>query len=124
MERSFVMFKPDCLERGLLGRMVSRFEEKGLRLVAMKMLRITPELSRQHYAEHVNKPFYPHLEQFITAAPVVASVFEGGLQAIIGSLATVAILLATKRLLAPNQAEHNDSKHDSKHASNHTNRTP
>ena len=77
MERSFVMFKPDCLERGLLGRMVSRFEEKGLRLVAMKMLRITPELSRQHYAEHVNKPFYPHLEQFITAAPVVASVFEG-----------------------------------------------
>jgi nucleoside-diphosphate kinase len=77
MERSFVMFKPDCLERGLLGRMISRFEEKGLRFVALKMLRVTPELSRQHYAEHVEKPFYPHLEQFITASPVVATVVEG-----------------------------------------------
>jgi len=77
MERTFVMFKPDCLQRGLLGRMVSRFEDKGLRLVAMKMMRVTPEASRQHYAEHVEKPFYPHLEQFITASPVVATVFEG-----------------------------------------------
>ena len=77
MERTFVMFKPDCLQRGLLGRIVSRFEDKGLRLVAMKMMRVTPEASRQHYAEHVEKPFYPHLEQFITASPVVATVFEG-----------------------------------------------
>jgi nucleoside-diphosphate kinase len=77
MERTFVMFKPDCLQRGLLGRLVGRFEEKGLRLVAMKMMRITPEVSRQHYAEHVEKPFYPHLEEFITASPVVATVFEG-----------------------------------------------
>jgi nucleoside diphosphate kinase len=77
MERTFVMFKPDCLERGLLGRMVSRFEEKGLRLVAMKMLRVTPALAKQHYAEHVEKPFYPNLEQFITASPVVATVFQG-----------------------------------------------
>ena len=77
MERTFVMFKPDCLERGLLGRMVSRFEEKGLRLVAMKMLRVTPDLAKQHYAEHVAKPFYPNLEQFITASPVVATVVQG-----------------------------------------------
>ena len=77
MERTFVMLKPDCLERGLLGRMLSRFEEKGLRLVAMKMLRITPTLARQHYAEHVEKHFYPSLEEFITAAPVVATVFGG-----------------------------------------------
>ena len=77
MERTFVMFKPDCLERGLLGRIFSRFEEKGLRLVAMKMRRVTPALARQHYAEHVEKPFYPSLEEFITAAPVVATVFEG-----------------------------------------------
>ena len=77
MERTFVMFKPDCLERGLLGRVLSRFEEKGLRLVAMKMLRVTPDLAKQHYAEHVTKPFYPDLEQFITAAPVVATVFSG-----------------------------------------------
>jgi len=77
MERTFVMFKPDCLERGLLGRILSRFEEKGLRLVAMKMLRVTPSLARQHYAEHVTKPFYPSLEEFITASPVVATVLEG-----------------------------------------------
>ena len=77
MERTFVMFKPDCLERGLLGTILARFEQKGLRLVAMKMLRITPEMAKQHYAEHVSKPFYPGLEEFITAAPVVATVFEG-----------------------------------------------
>jgi nucleoside-diphosphate kinase len=77
MERTFVMFKPDCLERGLVGRILTRFEQKGLRLVAMKMLRITPSMAKQHYAEHVAKPFYPGLEAFITAAPVVACVFEG-----------------------------------------------
>ena len=77
MERTFVMFKPDCLERGLLGTVLTRFEQKGLRLVAMKMLRITPDMAKQHYAEHVSKPFYPGLEQFITASPVVATVFEG-----------------------------------------------
>ncbi|MBU6275922.1 MAG: nucleoside-diphosphate kinase [Planctomycetes bacterium] len=77
MERSFVMFKPDCLERRLLGRILARFEDKGLRLLAMKMLLVTPAMSRQHYAEHVSKPFYPALEQFITGAPVVATVMEG-----------------------------------------------
>ena len=53
MERTFVMFKPDCMERGLLGSILSRFERKGLRLIAMKMLRITPDRAKQHYAEHV-----------------------------------------------------------------------
>ena len=77
MERTFVMFKPDCMERGLLGRILTRFEEKGLRLVAMKMLHVTPEVAKQHYAEHVSKPFYRGLEEFITAAPVVACVFAG-----------------------------------------------
>jgi nucleoside-diphosphate kinase len=77
MEKTFVMFKPDCLERGLVGRILTRFEEKGLRLVALKMLRITPAMAKQHYAEHVSKPFYPGLEEFITASPVVACVFEG-----------------------------------------------
>ena len=77
MEKTFVMFKPDCLERGLVGRILTRFEEKGLRLVAMKMLKITPAMAKQHYAEHVSKPFYPGLEEFITASPVVACVFEG-----------------------------------------------
>jgi nucleoside-diphosphate kinase len=77
MERTFVMFKPDCMERGLFGRIFTRFEEKGLRLVALKMLRITPDLAKQHYAEHVAKPFYPGLEEFITAAPVIGAVFAG-----------------------------------------------
>ena len=77
MELTFVMFKPDCLQRGLLGRILSRFDDKGLRLVAMKMLRITPAMSKQHYAEHVSKPFYPGLEEFITASPVVGCVFAG-----------------------------------------------
>jgi nucleoside-diphosphate kinase len=77
VERTFVMFKPDCLERGLVGTILTRFEQKGLRLVAMKMLRITPDMAKQHYAEHVTKSFYPGLEEFITASPVVATVFEG-----------------------------------------------
>jgi nucleoside-diphosphate kinase len=77
MELTFVMFKPDCIQRGLLGRILSRFDDKGLRLVAMKLLRVTPTLARQHYAEHVSKPFYPGLEAFITASPVVAAVFAG-----------------------------------------------
>jgi len=77
MERTFVMFKPDCMERGLLGSILSRFERKGLRLIALKMLRITPDLAKQHYAEHVEKPFYPGLEEFITASPVVGTVMEG-----------------------------------------------
>lgn len=77
MEKTFVMFKPDCLERGLVGRILARFEQKGLRLVALKMLRISSAVAKQHYAEHVSKPFYPGLEEFITASPSVACVFEG-----------------------------------------------
>jgi nucleoside-diphosphate kinase len=77
MERTFVLFKPDCVQRRLVGRVLARFEDKGLNFIAMKMLRVTPELSRQHYAEHVNKPFYPALEKFITGGPVVAAIVEG-----------------------------------------------
>lgn len=77
MERTFILLKPDCTERGLIGRILSRFEEKGLRLIAMKMLRVTPEASKKHYAEHLEKSFYPGLEAFITASPVVACVLEG-----------------------------------------------
>ncbi len=77
MERTLVLLKPDCVQRRLMGRIVSRFEDKGLNIIAMKMMRITPELARQHYAEHVDKPFYPGLERFITGAPVVAMIVEG-----------------------------------------------
>ena len=77
MERTLILFKPDCVERQLVGQILARFEAKGLKIVAMKMLRVTPELAKKHYAEHVEKPFYPSLEQFITGAPVVAAVLEG-----------------------------------------------
>lgn len=77
LERSLVLLKPDCIERRLMGQIIARFEAKGLNIVAMKMLRVTPELSKQHYAEHVAKPFYPSLEQFITSAPIVALAVEG-----------------------------------------------
>lgn len=77
MEQTLVLLKPDAIERRLVGRIVSRFEDKALNLVAMKMIRVTPELARQHYAEHVNKPFYRGLEEFITATPIVAMVLEG-----------------------------------------------
>lgn len=77
IERTLVLFKPDCVQRRLVGRVMSRFEDKGLNFVALKMLQVTPELSKQHYAEHVNKPFYPNLEAFITASPIIAAVVEG-----------------------------------------------
>jgi nucleoside-diphosphate kinase len=94
MEKTFVMFKPDCLERGLVGQILSRFEAKGLRLVAMKMLRITPAVAKQHYAEHVEKPFYPGLEEFICvfAGPEVIRVVRemlgatSGLKAAAGTI--------------------------------------
>jgi nucleoside-diphosphate kinase len=76
-ERTLVLIKPDAIERRLAGRILCRFEEKGLSIVGMKMLRVTPELSRRHYAEHVNKPFYPLVEQFIGSGPVIAFVAEG-----------------------------------------------
>ncbi len=77
MERTLVLLKPDCVQRRLIGRVITRFEEKSLDIVAMKLMRVTPELSGQHYAEHVEKPFYAGLEAFITGAPVVAMVVQG-----------------------------------------------
>ncbi len=77
MERSLVLLKPDCVQRRMIGTIISRFEEKAINIVAMKLIQVTPELSKQHYAEHVERPFYPGLEAFITGAPVVAMVLEG-----------------------------------------------
>lgn len=76
-ERTLILFKPDAVQRRLTGRLLSRIEDKGLNIIGLKMLRITPELAQAHYAEHVSKPFYPNLEAFITAGPVVALVVEG-----------------------------------------------
>lgn len=76
-QRTLILVKPDGVHRRLVGTIISRIENKSLSLVAMKMLQVTPELSKQHYAEHVEKPFYPQLEEFITAAPVVAMIVQG-----------------------------------------------
>ena len=77
MEKTLILLKPDCVQRRLIGRIITRFEDKALTIVAMKLLQVTPELAKQHYVEHVEKPFYPGLEEFITGAPVVAMVLEG-----------------------------------------------
>jgi nucleoside-diphosphate kinase len=77
MERTLVLLKPDCVQRRMMGRVISRFEDKGLNIIAAKLLRVTPDLAKRHYAEHVSKPFYPGLEKFITASPILALVVEG-----------------------------------------------
>ena len=77
MERTLILLKPDCVERRLVGRVLARFEDKGLNIVAMKMMQVTPALARQHYAEHLKKDWYPALESFITGGPIVAAVVEG-----------------------------------------------
>ena len=77
LERTLILVKPDAVQRRLTGEILTRLERKGLKLVGVKMMRITPELSKQHYAEHVEKPFYPDLEAFITSGPVVAVCAEG-----------------------------------------------
>lgn len=77
IERTLILIKPDGVQRRLAGRILTRLEERGLKIVGLKMLQVTQELSRRHYAEHVNKGFYPLLEEFITSGPVVAIVAEG-----------------------------------------------
>jgi len=76
-ERTFVMVKPDGVQRGLIGEIISRFEQRGLKLVGAKAMRIDNELAEQHYAEHADKPFFEGLVDFITSAPVFAMVWEG-----------------------------------------------
>jgi nucleoside-diphosphate kinase len=77
MERTFVMVKPDGVERRLVGEIVRRFEQKGLRLVGMKLLLPGRELAENHYAVHRERPFFQDLVNFITSGPVVAMVWEG-----------------------------------------------
>jgi nucleoside-diphosphate kinase len=77
MERTLVLLKPDAVQRRLIGRIIARFEEKGLKIVGMKLMRVTRELAERHYAEHREKPFFPELVSFITSSPIVAMVVEG-----------------------------------------------
>ncbi len=77
MERTLIILKPDCVQRRLIGRVIQRFEDKGLTIAAMKLIQITPDLAERHYAPHKGKPFYPGLIQYITSGPVVVMVVAG-----------------------------------------------
>ncbi len=76
-ERTFVAIKPDGVKRGLIGKIIDRFETKGFKIVAMKLLQVTPEMAEKHYEEHKGKPFYNRLVHYITSGPIVAMVIEG-----------------------------------------------
>src|SRR4051794_13748593 len=77
MDRTLILVKPDAFERGLTGEILTRFERKGLRIVAMKLLTVDRDLAEQHYAEHRERPFFGELVEFITGGPLVALVLEG-----------------------------------------------
>lgn len=77
MERTFLMIKPDGVQRGLIGEIITRLERKGLTLIAAKFIWLTKQQAEAHYAEHVGKPFYPRLIDYITSGPVLAMVWQG-----------------------------------------------
>jgi nucleoside-diphosphate kinase len=77
MEKTYLMVKPDGVQRGLIGEIVSRFERKGLKLIGAKLMNVTEALAERHYAEHKGKDFYERLQNFITSGPVFAMVWEG-----------------------------------------------
>jgi nucleoside-diphosphate kinase len=77
MERTLILVKPDAFARSLTGEVITRFERKGLRIVALKQMRVERDLAERHYAEHTDKPFFGDLVDFITGGPLVAAVFEG-----------------------------------------------
>ena len=86
-EKTLVIIKPDGILRGLMGEVISRLERKGMKIVAAKFTRVTPELAQKHYEEHVGKPFFPSLQEFITSNPVMVLVVEGN--HVISTLRTV-----------------------------------
>jgi nucleoside-diphosphate kinase len=77
MERTLILVKPDAFARGLTGEIIARFENKGLKIVAMRHMQVTEDLAKEHYAEHDGKPFFGELVEFITSGPIVAMVLEG-----------------------------------------------
>ncbi len=90
MERTFVLIKPDGIQRGLVGRIIGRFEKKGLKVVSMKMLWVAEDLAKKYYAEHEGKDFFQGLVEYVTSGPAVALVLEGK-----GAVATVRGLIGT-----------------------------
>jgi len=92
MERSLIILKPDAVQRGLVGDIVGRFERRGLKIVGLKLARVSPELARTHYAEHEGKPFYQGLIAYITSGPVVVMAVEGA-----GAIAAVRATVGATR---------------------------
>lgn len=77
VEESLVLLKPDAMERRLAGELIDRFERKGFEIAALKLIQVTPELAARHYAQLVDKPFYPEIEAYITRRPIIAMVLRG-----------------------------------------------
>jgi nucleoside-diphosphate kinase len=77
IEQTLVLVKPDGVKRGLIGEIIKRFEQRGLKIVGLKMTQVNPDFSKKHYSAHIGKDFYKGLEKFITSGPVVAMVIEG-----------------------------------------------
>ena len=77
MEKTLVLVKPDGVQRGLVGKIISRLENKGFRLVALKLMNVSKKLAEEHYGEHVDRPFFGDLVRFITSSPIVAMAVEG-----------------------------------------------
>jgi nucleoside-diphosphate kinase len=77
VERTLVLIKPDAMQRGLAGECISRLERRGLKIVAVRMLKVSRPLARRHYAEHEGKVFFAGLVDYITSSPIIAAVFEG-----------------------------------------------
>ncbi len=77
MEKTLVLVKPDGVQRGLSGEIISRFENRGLKLVGLKLMQVTEQLAKQHYNEHTERPFFPGLVNFITSGPIIAMAWEG-----------------------------------------------
>jgi nucleoside-diphosphate kinase len=77
MERTLILVKPDAVQRGLIGHIISRFEDRGLQIVGLKLMNVSEALAKEHYKEHTGKPFFDSLVQYITCCPVVAMVVQG-----------------------------------------------
>lgn len=77
IERTLVLLKPDAVQRGLCGEIITRLEKSGLKIAGMKMIKMNEELAKRHYRDHVEKPFFPGLLKFITSGPIIAMVVEG-----------------------------------------------
>jgi nucleoside-diphosphate kinase len=124
MQRTLVIFKPDCVQRRLVGPILARFEAKGLRIVALKMIQVDRPLGEKHYAEHKERPFFVGLIDFITGSPVVVGVLEGNeaisvVRTMLGATNGVAALPGTVRgdfsISKQNNLIHGSDSADSAH---------